>query len=407
MMKVDFWLFVLTVFPLRIFAQEATPFNPVPWKMHVIDNTSMGADGAKLADVNGDGFLDLVCGWEEGGVSRLYINPGDGTGQWPYIEVPSPDVEDAFAVDLDGDGFMDLVTLSEGNHQRVTIHWAPADWDAYYDSEKWISQDIPVSIGMTRWMFGRAIDVDGQFGLDLIVGSKDPNGRLGWLEAPEDPRNMGQWKYHAISDAGWIMSIETLDMDGDGLLDILITDRYGDQRGLRWLKNPGIGGWLRSPWENQFIGLRDGEPMFLGLAPVQEWVEDGVPGIIVPDLTHAWLLFFRKAGTWYSETIPYPRFGGRRGKSVAIADMDENGTWDLVGSFEGAEDRSGVVAINGFLEENPYYLDISGKEGIKYDFVVLVDMDGDGDLDVLTCEETAGDGSKHGLGLIWYENPLR
>ena len=30
-----------------------------------------------------------------------------------------------------------------------------------------------------------------------------------------------------------------------------------------------------------------------------------------------------------------------------------------------------------------------------------VDMDGDGDLDVLTCEE------RDNLGVIWYENPLR
>ncbi|MBM3891804.1 MAG: hypothetical protein FJ388_22030, partial [Verrucomicrobia bacterium] len=37
-----------------------------PWKMHFIDNTSRGADGVKLADVNGDGLLDIACGWEEG-----------------------------------------------------------------------------------------------------------------------------------------------------------------------------------------------------------------------------------------------------------------------------------------------------------------------------------------------------
>ncbi|KPK47729.1 MAG: hypothetical protein AMK72_08020, partial [Planctomycetes bacterium SM23_25] len=45
--------------------------------------------------------------------------------------------------------------------------------------------------------------------------------------------------------------------------------------------------------------------------------------------------------------------------------------------------------------------DISGPEGVKYDLVELVDLDADGDLDVLTCEESAN------LGLIWYENPTR
>ena len=31
----------------------------------------------------------------------------------------------------------------------------------------------------------------------------------------------------------------------------------------------------------------------------------------------------------------------------------------------------------------------------------LIDLDGDGDLDVMTCEE------RKNLGVIWYENPGR
>jgi hypothetical protein len=45
--------------------------------------------------------------------------------------------------------------------------------------------------------------------------------------------------------------------------------------------------------------------------------------------------------------------------------------------------------------------DISGAPGTKFDLVRLVDLDGDGDLDVLTCEEIEN------LGVIWYENPAR
>ena len=31
----------------------------------------------------------------------------------------------------------------------------------------------------------------------------------------------------------------------------------------------------------------------------------------------------------------------------------------------------------------------------------MIDLDGDGDLDLLTCEEV------HDLGVFWYENPTR
>jgi len=47
--------------------------------------------------------------------------------------------------------------------------------------------------------------------------------------------------------------------------------------------------------------------------------------------------------------------------------------------------------------------EISGEVGIKFDRLELLDMDGDGDLDVLTCEERA---HGTGLGVFWYENPM-
>ena len=33
-----------------------------PWKCHIIDDSSRGADGARLADVNGDGLIDITTG---------------------------------------------------------------------------------------------------------------------------------------------------------------------------------------------------------------------------------------------------------------------------------------------------------------------------------------------------------
>ena len=46
--------------------------------------------------------------------------------------------------------------------------------------------------------------------------------------------------------------------------------------------------------------------------------------------------------------------------------------------------------------------EISGEEeGAKFDLIQTLDLDGDGDLDIVTCEE------RDNLGVIWYENPTR
>src|SRR5689334_14215647 len=74
------------------------------WPMHVIDDKSKGPDGVKLADANGDGLLDIATGFEQGGVTRVFLHPGPAKVRepWPKVTVgKTPDAEDAVLVDLD------------------------------------------------------------------------------------------------------------------------------------------------------------------------------------------------------------------------------------------------------------------------------------------------------------------
>lgn len=409
----------------RIYSEE-------PWQMHSIDeNPLAGSDGVKLADVNGDGWQDLVTGFEEGGKTRLYINPGQKSVQesWEYITLPSPDVEDAVFVDLDDNGILDVVTASEGNTNKIMFHWAPDSRNDYLDPEQWESESVPAVEGTSAWMFAVPADIDRKHGQDIIIGSKrkvDEKGNnkafIGWLQAPENPRDVSAWEFHSITKAGWIMSIKLADMNSNGHKDILITDRkFSTQTGVRWLENPGAGsGEVYSSWKSHMIGVEEGEPMFL------EWQDingDGLNDIIVPDLTNHIVLFEQtrnKDSRWKKQTVEYPEWAGSRGKAVAVADIDMNCTLDIVLSFEeigevaslpyeAYKDRGKYSVIWGAYKDEPFsshweFYKASSLKGRKFDLVNLIDLDGDGDLDILTNDENEeGDG----LGVIWYENPVK
>jgi hypothetical protein len=98
------------------------------WDRHVIDASSGGADGARLADMNGDGLLDVVTPCEEGGRIGGAFHPGVDavTKVWPSVEmggVGNP--EDAVGIDVDGDGRLDVVSSCEGGTRSIFVHWAP------------------------------------------------------------------------------------------------------------------------------------------------------------------------------------------------------------------------------------------------------------------------------------------
>ena len=383
-----------------------------PWPRHVIDDSSRGADGVRLCDVNGDGRPDVVTGWEQGGITRVYLHPGRRRVRrpWPAVTVgKTPSVEDAAFADLDGDGRTDVVSSCEGKTRTMFVHWAPKGAEEYLTPGAWTTEPIPASQNLMMWMFSIPLQVDARHGVDLIAAGKGADCRIGWWQSPEDARKLDDWKWHPMSPAGWIMSLRTVDMDRDGDPDVLASDRKGSMRGCRWLENPGPGPAQTEPWPNRFIGGRDHEVMFLTIADLDA---DGTDDVVCATRDNG-LLFFRRPsdpdGAWERHSIRMPENVGT-GKAVEAADVDRDGKPDLVFSCESARgDKSGVMWLS--YDKAPTETawtahEISGPAGIKFDRLELVDLDGDGDPDVLACEESQPvEGPGQGLGVFWYENP--
>ena len=366
----------------------------------MIDASQKGADGVRLADANGDGRPDIATAWEESGVVRAYMNPGPekAAEPWPAVtvgKVNSP--EDAVFADMNGDGVLDVVTSTEGDEKTVYVHTAPAE--DYMNPDGWDTQPVVRSQGKGQWMYAEPMDVDGNGSMDLVAGSKNDFAAIGSWRFPSTPGGKASW--NRWYGAGWVMSIVAHDMNGDGAVDIVASDRKGPRSGALWFQNmPGSAAWPVAR-----IGPEaEHEAMFLDIADLDG---DGQTDVVLA-VKDGPIQFFRRLsprGTnWRAHGIEIPD-GFGTAKAVAVGDIDLDGVADLVFTCEAAKgELSGV----GWLRHSGdptsarwEVTDVGGPDGVKFDRIELADLDGDGDLDVITCEETDL------LGVVWYENPAR
>jgi hypothetical protein len=388
-----------------LLAKAETQYNKMPWKSHIIDQSSQGADGVRLMDVNRDGLPDVTTGWEEGGVTKAYLHPGYDKvrNPWPSVRVGlTPSVEDAVFADLDSDGSIDIVSCCEGDYQSVNIHWAPKQTKSYLDSSKWRTTLLPACYKRCKWMFAYPMNVDNKNGIDLIVGSKSKRGMIGWLESPPDARIVDRWKLHKFHSTWWIMSIQSVDMDRDGDQDILFSNRKGES-GVYWLENPES--FQKTNWPLHLIGAKGKEVMFLELCDLNEDGKQDILAAIRPDEIYWFKEPDSQKDLWNVEIIrvDYP-LGIGTAKGIRSGDIDRDGKLDIVYTCEHAKPpKRGVVWLRQPKGKREWQVfDISGPRGIKFDRIELLDLDSDGDLDVLTCEERDQD---KGMGIVWYENP--
>jgi hypothetical protein len=138
-------------------------------------------------------------------------------------------------------------------------------------------------------------------------------------------------------------------------------------------------------------------------ADIADLNRDGLVDVAVAVKPKDIVLCLRLANGGWSEQV-LNLYGTNIGnaKAVKIADANHDGWPDLLFTCEGANaDREGI----GWLERRPQgpwrQRPLGGPAGVKFDLMQTLDLDGDGDFDVLTCEESDG------LGVIWYENPAR
>ena len=171
--------------------------NDAPWPMHAIDSRFRGGNGIGAADVDADGFTDYVTNYEFDQRFEIAFHPGpnaDPRKPWPtttafvpaVLEKPEDGInpESADFGDVDGDGAIDLVTgqgwgeipFWEGNAAGVRIVWGPGAERAH-DAAAW--QDagrIPSTVDDGHFHWVRTRDINGDGLVDIVVGGRVHGG---------------------------------------------------------------------------------------------------------------------------------------------------------------------------------------------------------------------------------------
>ena len=202
--------------------------NPV-WTASNIDTNAKGATDVHAADMDGDGYLDVVSSSLDDDTIAWYKNDGQSSPGWTStnIDTSRSSARAVDVADMDGDGDLDIVTASSGDD---TIAWYA---NGGQSTPSFTKTDISNTADGARDV--RAADMDGDGDIDIVSASYT-DSTIAWYE------NNGQatsWSsgVDIVTNASGAESVYVADLDNDGDLDIVSGSALDDT--VAWYENDG------------------------------------------------------------------------------------------------------------------------------------------------------------------------
>ncbi len=358
-----------------------------------------------VADIDQDGDRDILgAGPTTGGPQKIlwYENlTGSGiTWEEHSRTIASDGIAAISMLDLDDDHDGDIVFCTDSDvlaTQRVAwLRNATIHANAGFHFDKLIrSQTLGVADLDTA-----DVDLDGDADV-IAAGADDPV--IAWIETPHNPETSGPWTAHGIQITGPTDGVATADVDGDGDPDALMTKKLANR--VVMLRNPRH----TSTWPGFDITAALVGPEAIRAADMDgDGDQDAViasydPAPFVTDGRVTWHENLAGDGlSWALHDIATPDYP----RSVTVVDLDADGDLDVlvVTSNPHLVGGAGDLLWYEHHPDGPPFWSAHVIEDSMYHghSVAAADFDNDGDLDLATA---IGDPILFAPGsVLWYEN---
>lgn len=341
---------------------------------HVLSEDYLGMGsirGLYLGDVSGDASFDMVL-FDRYKIRVVNQPSSDEIEPLPFVYSGFIEVLDMQVIDFDLDGDQDIVFL---NVEQLA-------WIENLGSSNFSSPNTILWATDLRTI--ETIDYDGDNDLDIICGTEyNSIADILYLE------NSGNNVYNSIDTLALgdnrIGDLELYDLDGDNDLDIVSCDELNGE--IRYYENSGNLDFLEFTISNNVYKSYE--------VLIEDVNNDGTMDILACGYGTESVFWYENSGsaTFTQHFLEFPKKSTSVYPDLHFDDFNGDGEKDILHSIEW---QGGKISWSNNLT-NGDFGDFNNLSGHTYnlDECYPVDLDNDGDLDVVTITRTH---------LFWYEN---
>ncbi|MFC1954364.1 FG-GAP repeat domain-containing protein [Chloroflexota bacterium] len=209
------------------------------WTKHVIKDDFDDAFKVFAVDLDNDNDMDVLGVNRDGDTIAWFENDGSEVFTYRAIDTSFAGALDVHAADIDDDGYIDIVGVA--NIDDDVTWW---ENDGSPSDGGWTEHVIKGNVDGARGVY--AADIDGDHDVDIVASSLT---KLTWWANDGTPVD-GGWVGTDISAQNMATSLQVVDIDGNGTMDILVGDN--DYWDVEWWDNDGSESFTERTLNNNY-----------------------------------------------------------------------------------------------------------------------------------------------------------